>query len=133
MVTTTMQAQIVYVNPSHLLGKTKDGEIVFFSPNGEALDAKLGDTLAFKPEKATNMRRKDVVWFGRNPRLVKVVSPPPEPKGLQLVFSDGNKGLPDHNEKHFKGNHIIFGPRPCELEAQRRAFRNTGSAKHATA
>jgi hypothetical protein len=120
-----MRATVVYTSSTMVLGKTVNGEKVFFRASGVAVKAKLGDILSFQPEEPKALKRGDIKYFGRNPLLVGHAENTDdcfietEMPGLSLTFESSIKGLPSHHEKNYKHGRIVIGPRPCDLEAQR--------------
>jgi hypothetical protein len=117
-----MEAKIYHVAASHLLGRNPAGETVFFTSKGEVRDAKVGDTLFFNPEKPAMVSRGGVKWFGKNARFAEF-EPEPDKPDVKI------KGLPEAHAKNYDNRgHLIIGPRPCDLAAQR-----TELAKHTNA
>jgi hypothetical protein len=132
-----LQAVVILIHPNlSAIAQLQDGATVLLPAWGEVKTAQIGDTYSFIPEQPNHGQKASVSYFGRSPALVHRMNnghdwSTDEPKhapGLTLSFEPPYAGLPDHHARHFdQHGNLIFPPRPCDLDAQRRALRTTGA------
>jgi len=126
-----MQAIIIEIRKDKTaIGRMSDGTGVLFPAYCDIKTAAKGDTFSFIPEETRWSTPNRKMFFGRDPKLVSRADQEFTPE--EKMAAPAPSLLPCRHARHFDPQgRLILGPRPCELEAQRKALRGICASKHA--